>query len=310
MMLSELRAGQAVLRQAALVRVQKVGVTSKGGVFARGILEDNSGHVAFICFETALAEKMRGLEGPTAFLVSGSVDINKIANDMSLQLMVNGLAELVPGDDISNLVPTGDFDVEAYKNKLMNYIKAIHTPTLRRLLETMFSGNLYDAFVHNPAGMKLHHAYIGGLLQHSIDVTDLAVAVADRIEGVDKDLVIAGALLHDIGKVKEISSEIGFPYTNAGRFMGHIAMTSLMVQEAAMKLNISSQRLEQLQHILLSHHGENEKGSPVACATREAFIVHYADEINAIMNQFEHREGKGAWEYNRMLGRNLLMEKL
>ena len=310
MMLSELRAGQAVLRQAALVRVQKVGVTSKGGVFARGILEDNSGHVAFICFEAALAEKMRGLEGPTAFLVSGTVDINKIANDMSLQLMVNGLAELVPGDDISNLVPTGDFDVEAYKNKLMNYIKAIHTPTLRRLLETMFSGNLYDAFVHNPAGMKLHHAYIGGLLQHSIDVTDLAVAMADRIEGVDKDLVIAGALLHDIGKVKEISSEIGFPYTNAGRFMGHIAMTSMMVQEAAIKLNIPAQRLEQLQHILLSHHGENEKGSPVACATREAFIVHYADEINAIMNQFEHREGKGAWEYNRMLGRNLLTEKL
>ena len=310
MMLSELRAGQAVLRQAALVRVQKVGVTSKGGVFARGILEDNSGHVAFICFEAALAEKMRGLEGPTAFLVSGSVDINKIANDMSLQLMVNGLAELVPGDDISNLVPTGDFDVDAYKNKLMNYIKAVRTPTLRRLLETMFSGNLYDAFVHNPAGMKLHHAYIGGLLQHSIDVTDLAVAMADRIEGVDKDLVIAGALLHDIGKVKEISSEIGFPYTNAGRFMGHIAMTSMMVQEAAIKLNIPAQRLEQLQHILLSHHGENEKGSPVACATREAFIVHYADEINAIMNQFEHREGKGAWEYNRMLGRNLLMEKL
>ena len=309
-MLSELRAGQAVLRQAALVRVQKVGVTSKGGVFARGILEDNSGHVAFICFEAALAEKMRGLEGPTAFLVSGSVDINKIANDMSLQLMVNGLAELVPGDDISNLVPTGDFDVEAYKNKLMNYIKAVRTPTLRRLLETMFSGNLYDAFVHNPAGMKLHHAYIGGLLQHSIDVTDLAVAMADRIEGVDKDLVIAGALLHDIGKVKEISSEIGFPYTNAGRFMGHIAMTSMMVQEAAIKLNIPAQRLEQLQHILLSHHGENEKGSPVACATREAFIGHYADEINAIMNQFEHREGKGAWEYNRMLGRNLLMEKL
>lgn len=310
MMLSELRAGQAVLRQAALVRVQKVGVTSKGGVFARGILEDNSGHVAFICFEAALAEKMRGLEGPTAFLVSGSVDINKIANDMSLQLLVNGLAELVPGDDISNLVPTGDFDVEAYKNKLMNYIKAVRTPTLRRLLETMFNGNLYDAFVHNPAGMKLHHAYIGGLLQHSIDVTDLAVAMADRIEGVDKDLVIAGALLHDIGKVKEISSEIGFPYTNAGRFMGHIAMTSMMVQEAAIKLNIPAQRLEQLQHILLSHHGENEKGSPVACATREAFIVHYADEINAIMNQFEHREGKGAWEYNRMLGRNLLMEKL
>ena len=310
MMLSELKAGQAVLRQAALVRVQKVGVTSKGGVFARGILEDNSGHVAFICFETALAEKMRNLEGPTAFLVSGTVDINKIANDMSLQLLMNGLSELVPGDDVSNLVPMGNFDVEAYKNKLMNYIKAVRTPTLRKLLETVFSGNVYDAFVHNPAGMKLHHAYIGGLLQHSIDVADLAVAMADRVEGVDKDLVISGALLHDLGKIKEISSEIGFPYTNTGRFMGHIVITSLMVQEVAAKLNIPANRLEQLQNILLSHHGENEKGSPVACSTREAFIVHYADEINAIMNQFEQREGKGAWEYNRMLGRNLLKENL
>ena len=157
MMLSELKAGQAVLRQAALVRVQKVGVTSKGGVFARGILEDNSGHVAFICFETALAEKMRNLEGPTAFLVSGTVDINKIANDMSLQLLMNGLSELVPGDDVSNLVPMGNFDVEAYKNKLMNYIKAVRTPTLRKLLETVFSGKVYDAFVHNPAEIGRAH---------------------------------------------------------------------------------------------------------------------------------------------------------
>ena len=308
-MLNNMKAGQKML-QAALVRVQKVGNSSNGGVFARGTLEDNSGHLAFICFEAALVEKMRNLDGPAAFMVGGDVDINKFANDMSLQLIIKRLDELVEGDDISNLVPAGDFDVEGYKNKLINYIKAVRTPTLRMLLEAIFSGNTYDAFVHNPAGMKLHHAYIGGLLQHSIDVTDLAVAMADRIEGVDKDLIIAGALLHDIGKIKEISSEIGFPYTNAGRFMGHIAMTSMMVQEAALKLNIPANRLEHLQHILLSHHGENEKGSPVGCATREAFLVHYADEINAIMNQFEQREGKGAWEYNRMLGRNILKEKL
>lgn len=308
-MLNNLKAGQKML-QAAVVRVQKVGTSSNGGVFARGTLEDNGGHLAFICFEAALVEKMRNLEGPTAFMVGGDVDINKFANDMSLQLIIKRLEELVPGDDISNLVPMGDFDVEGYKNKLINYIKAVRTTTLRKLLETIFSGDTYEAFVHNPAGMKMHHAYIGGLLQHSIDVADLAVAMAERIEGVDKDLVITGALLHDIGKIKEISAELGFPYTNAGRFMGHIAMTSMMVQEVALKLNIPANRLEHLQHILLSHHGENEKGSPVACATREAFIVHYADEINAVMNQFEQREGKSPWEYNRMLGRNLLKDKL
>ncbi len=308
-MINEFKVGLKVC-QAMLVRVLKVGNSSNGGVFARGTLEDNSGHIAFICFDAVLVEKMRELEGPTAFMVGGDVDINKFSNDMTLQLIIKRMDALVPGDDISGLVPHGKFDVEGYKNKLANYIRAVRTPTLRKLLETIFSGNTYDAFVHNPAGMKMHHAYIGGLLQHSVDVTELAVAMADRIEDVDKDLVIAGALLHDLGKIKEISAEIGFPYTNAGRFMGHIAMTSLMVQEAAAKLNIPANRLEQLQHILLSHHGDNEKGSPVACATKEAFIVHYADEINAIMNQFEQHDGKGAWSFNRMLGRNILTEKL
>ena len=308
-MINDMKAGQKIC-QAALVRVQKVGTSSNGGVVARGFLEDNSGRIAFIAFEVPVVEKMRQLEGPTAFMIGGNVDINKFANDMSLQVIIQRLADLLPEDDISNLLPEGDFDKEVYKTKLANYIKAVRTPGLRMLLETIFSGNTYDAFVRNPAGMRMHHAYLGGLLQHSVDVADLAVAMADRIDGVDKDLVIAGALLHDLGKIKEISSQIGFPYTNEGRFLGHIAMTSLMVQEAAAKLRIPSSRLEQLQHILLSHHGDNEKGSPVACATREAFIVHYADEINAVMNQFEKHEGKGAWEFNRMLSRNILVDKL
>jgi len=87
--------------------------------------------------------------------------------------------------------------------------------------------------------------------------------------------------------------------------MGHIAMSSMLVQDIAARLKIPAQKLEQLQHILLSHHGDNEKGSPIACVTREAFIVHYADEVNAIMNQFDTNDGQNTWEYNRMLQRNL-----
>lgn len=308
-MIKDFKAGVKVC-QAVLVRVQKVGNSSNGGVFARGLLEDNSGRVAFICFEAALVDKMRELEAPAAFMIAGNVDINKFANDMSLQVIVQRLDDLLPQDDISHLLPQGKFDHEAYKTKLSNYIKSVRTPGLRMLLETIFSGETYEKFVNNPAGMRLHHAYLGGLLQHSIDVTGIAVALAGQIEGVDKDLIITGALLHDIGKIREISAGIGFPYTNEGRLMGHIAMSVLMVQEAAAKLHIPAARLEQLQHVLLAHHGDNEKGSPVACVTREAFIVHYADEINAVMNQFETYEGKNTWEYNRMLGRNILMEKL
>ncbi len=307
-MIKDFKAGSKII-QPALVRVQKIGNSSNGGVFARGLLEDNSGRIPFICFEAGLVDKLRQLEGAEAFMVSGAVDINKFSNDMALQVVVQKFDNLLPEDDITNLLPKGNFNEQEYITRLQNLIKTIRNPGLRALLETIFSGNLYDKFIMNPAGMRMHHAYIGGLLQHSVDVAGVAIALAEQIGNVDKDLVVAGALLHDIGKLREISSQIGFPYTNEGRLLGHIAMSIIIVQEAAAKLKLPAARLEQLQHILLSHHGDNEKGSPVECATKEAFIVHYADEIDAIMNQFETYDDKSPWEYNKMMQRYLLHDK-
>lgn len=307
-MIKDFKAGAKII-QPALVRVQKIGNSSNGGVFARGLLEDNSGRIPFICFEAGLVDKLRQLEGAEAFMISGAVDINKFANDMALQVVVQKFDNLLPEDDITNLLPKGNFNEQEYITRLQNLIKTVRNPGLRALLETIFSGNLYDKFIMNPAGMRMHHAYIGGLLQHSVDVAGIAIALAEQIGNVDKDLIVAGALLHDIGKLREISSQIGFPYTNEGRLLGHIAMSIIIVQEAAAKLKLPSARLEQLQHILLSHHGDNEKGSPVECATKEAFIVHYADEINAIMNQFDTYDDKNPWEYNKMMQRYLLHDK-
>ena len=156
--------------------------------------------------------------------------------------------------------------------------------------------------------MKLHHAYLGGLLQHSVDVTELALAMAETIGNTDKDLITAGALLHDIGKVKEISAGMGFPYTTEGRLLGHITMSALMVREAALELKMPAAALQQLEHVILSHHGDQEKGSPVACATKEAFIVHYADEVNSIMNQFDVKDSKSPWEFNNMMKRYLMVK--
>jgi 3'-5' exoribonuclease len=132
--------------------------------------------------------------------------------------------------------------------------------------------------------------------------------MAEAIGNTDKDLITAGALLHDIGKVKEISSGMGFPYTTEGRLLGHITMSVLMVREAAMELKMPAAALQQLEHIILSHHGDQEKGSPMACATKEAFIVHYADEVNSIMNQFNVKESKSAWKYNDVMKRYLLVK--
>ena len=306
-MISDFKAGTKVC-QAVLLRVQKIGNSSNGGVFARGLLEDNSGKMPFIVFEAGIVDKMRSMEGPKVMMVGGMVDINKFSNDMTLQLVLQRMEEIMPEDDITHLLPNGDFDHQEYENKLQKLIKGVMTPGIRLILENIFSGTLYDKFLINPAGMRLHHAYIGGLLQHSVDVAGIAQSLADRIGGVDKDLIVAGALLHDIGKLREISSDIGFPYTMEGRLLGHVSMSAMMVQEAAGKAKETGPKLQQLLHIVLSHHGEQEKGSPVACATKESFIVHYADEIDAIMNQFSKNEGKNPWEYNKMLQRFLLHE--
>ncbi len=305
LMINDFQAGNKI-RQAVIVRVQKVGTSSNGGMFARGMLDDNSGRIPFICFEGALVDKLRVLEVPTALMISGAVDINKFSADMALQVIVQRVEELVPEDEMDNLLPRGNFDLEEYKARLAGLLRGIRTPVLKVLLDSIFSGSLYDKFIVNPAGTRMHHAYLGGLLQHSVDAAGIALAIAEQVGGVDRDLIVAGSLLHDIGKLKEISPQLGFPYTGEGRLLGHISMAALLVQEAALKLKIPSAQLEQLLHVLLAHHGENEKGSPVACATREAFIVHYADEIDAVMNQFSAYSGKPGWDFNKMLQRYLL----
>ena len=304
-MISEFKAG-AKICQSALMRVQRVGTSSNGAPFARGLLEDNSGKIPFITFEAPIVEKLRDMDGPAPMMVSGSVDINKFSGEMALQVIIKKVSDIVPEDDISNLLPEGDFDHAAYKDKFDRLIKSVLTPGLRLVLDNVFEGETYERFLRNPAGMRLHHAYIGGLLQHSVDVATLASNMADTIGGVDKDLIVAGALLHDVGKLREISASMGFPYTTEGRLLGHISMSAAMVQEAAAKARVTGPKLQHLLHIVLAHHGEPEKGSPVACATKEAFIVHYADELDAIMNQYKKTDGKNPWEFNKMLQRYLL----
>ena len=306
-MILDFKAGNKIC-QAVLLRVQKIGNSSNGGVFARGVIEDNSGKIPFICFEGGIVEAMRTFDGAKVMMITGNVDINKFANDMSLQLVISKMNDVLPEDDLSHLLPMGDFDYDAYIKKLDSLIKSVKTPGIRLILDNIFSGPLYDKFIKNPAGMKLHHAYIGGLLEHSVDVAETALALAGRVEGADRDLVLAGALLHDIGKIKEISPSIGFAYTFEGRMLGHISMSAAIVQEAADKVKVIGPKLQNLLHIVLSHHGEIEKGSPVVCATKESFIVHYADEFDAIMNQFKKNDSSNPWEYNKMLQRFLYID--
>ena len=305
MKLAELRVGNRLEKQEAILWVQKSSQSANGSWFVRGTLEDPSGAMGFICFNAESVARIKELTEAVPAVVSGQVQADRYGGEGKLQFLADYIDLLPPGKDVSHLLPTASKDMEEYKKKFLKLVAQISRPPLRELLGEIFSGSRWERFIRNPAAKRFHHAYIGGLLEHSVDVAEMALAVAATAPGVDRDMVIAGALLHDIGKTEEISADIGFSYTEAGHLVGHITAGALIIDAAALQVQfLSEAERKSLLHIVLSHHGSRDKGSPIGCATREAVIVHYADELNAVLQQFvETAEKEGAgWNFNKMMG--------
>ena len=305
MKLAELRVGNRLEKQEAILWVQKSSQSANGSWFVRGTLEDPSGAMGFICFNAESVARIKELTKAVPAVVSGQVQADRYGGEGKLQFLADYIDLLPPGKDVSHLLPAASKDMEEYKQKFLKLVAQISRPPLRELLGEIFSGSRWERFIRNPAAKRFHHAYIGGLLEHSVDVAEMALAVAATAPGVDRDMVIAGALLHDIGKTEEISADIGFSYTEAGHLVGHITAGALIIDAAARQVQfLSEAERKSLLHIVLSHHGSRDKGSPIGCATREAVIVHYADELNAVLQQFvETAEKEGAgWNFNKMMG--------
>jgi len=161
----------------------------------------------------------------------------------------------------------------------------------------------------------MHHAYIGGLLEHTLSVTGLAMRIAEHYPSLDRDLLVAGALLHDLGKIREFSfSSVPFDYTEEGRLVGHLVLGSEMVRKAAENVQeLPSERLDRLIHLVLSHHGRHEFGAPCLPMTTEAILLHHIDDIDAKMNYIDRlseqvEPGTYQWsDYQRPLERFLLL---
>ncbi len=153
---------------------------------------------------------------------------------------------------------------------------------LRRLIRRVFlEEGLFDRFCACPASQYHHHAYVGGLIEHTVNVAGLCAHVAERYEGVNRDLLVTAALLHDIGKVDELSVGTGISYTDEGRLVGHVVMGARRVAAAAAAVKLETRLAVTLEHALLSHHGELEWGAPKRPATIESLLLHHADNLDA-----------------------------
>lgn len=219
--------------------------------------------------------------------------------------------------DFQRFVDVTAQDIDKMYEKLMIFIKEIRDDDLRKLLQSFFAEDdqFIKEFIQVPAGVNVHHAYLGGLLEHTVDVANLCKRVSTVYEQfLNKDILITGAILHDIGKVREYRvTQKGFEVTDEGELIGHIVLGAQMLKENAIKMSLSKNKLMQLEHIILSHHGELEWGSPVVPKTAEAFVIHMLENMDAKLARFRaigEKEKKNGteklWsEYDKHLQRRL-----
>lgn len=145
--------------------------------------------------------------------------------------------------------------------------------------------DIRDRFMSCPAAKTVHHAYIGGLLEHTLNVCKLCLEISSLYPEVDREILLVGAVLHDIGKIEEFKGSVIFNYTDRGQLLGHVVMSVLLIEPFIKKIKgLNEDLIMHLKHIILSHHGEYEFGSPKRPKTREALIVHFADNIDAKLN--------------------------
>ena len=284
-----------------------VRTTKNGGTMVNLTLLDATGQVKGVHFDPS--DEVLGTLAPgTVVKVRGRYRIDP---KWGSQLVVDRLRVMDRDEyDEATLVPVSPVPVEELRERLAALVAGVREPHLRRLLELAVDPDREPGrtFAVVPAAVRNHHAYRHGLLEHSVVVTEVAAAVVDRLTTVDRDLTVAGALLHDVGKVVSYSSDPFAPgFTDAGRLQGEIVLGHDIVQSLVAEVDGFPEELSsRLRHVIVSHHGEREKGSPVVPMTREAIVVHFCDDMTARVaaaDDAERAAGGGArWSaFSRML---------
>jgi 3'-5' exoribonuclease len=224
--------------------------------------------------------------------VKGSVLTYKDA----LQLTIDKIRKAEPADEVNAgmFLPRGEINSDELKKKLQTYMESIKNEALKRLLHRIFDDAEWARrFEEAPGGKLWHHAYLGGLLEHTMAVIDVCETMAGLYTMVDRDLLITGAILHDIGKLDEYGYDEGYiDFTDEGRLWGHISIGAqrirTVIEDMEKGEGFPAEMKKQIIHLILSHQGKLEHGSPVLPATMEAIILYYADEMDSKANALKH----------------------
>ncbi|RMH23395.1 MAG: HD domain-containing protein [Acidobacteria bacterium] len=212
------------------------------------------------------------------------------------------------GFDPEKLIPTAPGGLDRWWKRLVAiYPGAIEQPLLKRLVEEAL-GRFGDRLRVHPAARSIHHAYRGGLLEHTVTMAELALKVCDQYPEVDRDVVLVGVLFHDLGKLDELAPMPAADYTVAGHLVGHLVIGRDMLRQCCAALDGLPEELRlHLEHLVLSHHGHRAFGSPVEPNTPEAFVLYFVDDLDSKLNQLRgaRRGDGGPIQYVRGLDRHV-----
>lgn len=227
-----------------------------------------------------------------------------------LQVVVRDLEPVEEDLDPSDFLPATRRDTQKMYERIKDLGRTINSEHLRGLIESFWQDDGFvERFKKAPAAKKMHHAYIGGLLEHSLSLGLLADKVAGHYSGLDRDLLIAGAILHDIGKVSEFTFNTSIDYSDQGRLLSHIVIGVEMLEEKIKHIpGFPGETALLLKHMLVSHHGSREMGSPEPPKTLEAVLLNYLDDIDAKINGIrefmDNQDAEATWTaYHKPLER-------
>lgn len=275
-----------------LVKEKHMGVTKSGTPYLSLRLMDRSGDINARVWEDAV-EYDRLFDKDDFIVISGRSSVYQGAMQVTITDLKKCAAEEV---DLPDFLPASTFPIERMLDELRSVIADVRDKHLRALLGSFFDDPEFVALYSGaPAAKALHHVSIGGLLEHSLSVARLARMAADNYDHINRDLLLTGAILHDVGKIHELSYKRVFDYTDVGRLIGHITIGAEMITEKANQIKGFPEELKiVLKHMILSHHGEYLYGSPKRPKTVEALMLYYLDDLDAKVNAFQQFLAKDA----------------
>ena len=296
------------LDETFLVSSKQLRANRNGVLFLQLELRDRTGAISARLWN-ATENQFRAFEEGDLLQIKGKVQLFQ----GSLQIIFSAFGLIDPGGvHLPDFMPRTEHDVSKLFERLRTILLKMDNLHLRALFECFFMDEEFvNAFGKVPAGVRNHHAYLGGLIEHVVTLLDMADRILPLYPELDRDLVLMGVFLHDIGKVRELSWERSFSYTDEGQLIGHISIGLEMLTEKAARVPeltgepFPTELLLRLKHIILSHHGSYEFGSPRLPMTPEAIAVNCLDNFDAKVHSFtrdinDDRNGTAAWTpYNQ-----------